>query len=223
MESEIAEISDDNQVIKDSKNRRWLKIGIISFAVISILLVIIVPCAVLIPKNKKSEPISGKKSSNVHIAVFMDRMRNSFMISGIGDITYDHTFFAPTVNFASGSAALSYEDGSHALICFDDELSTRCENFDGFLITDEQSLKHKHEGGSLGLYKNEPVAIGNSYNSIRPRSVETLTHNGWESLPDHPYCLEGTNLVGLKNGNLLSIGGVRTCFETEQQTDKYCD
>ena len=33
----------------------------------------------------------------------MDRMRNSFMISGIGDITYDHTFFAPTVNFASGS------------------------------------------------------------------------------------------------------------------------
>ena len=64
--------------------------------------------------------------------------------------------------------------------------------------------KYDHYLGGLGNYNGNPTAVG----GLRNNYVETLTEDGWKSLPSHPLeKITSMCLVGLSSGSLLSVGG----------------
>ena len=75
-----------------------------------------------------------------------------------------------------------------AIICFDDELASKCEFFDGSSLTKTFSTRQRHDYGALGLYHGRPTAVGGSLFSAN-RAVETLTGKGWIFLQSHPRCV----------------------------------
>jgi len=106
-----------------------------------------------------------------------------------------------------GSAALSISDNSEALICFDYNGSYKlCERFTGTGLVSTHATTYNHGYGSLGLYNGHATTVG-SY-SDGARKTEAMTEDGWTVLADHQKNLYGHSLVGLKNGDLLMLGGV---------------
>jgi len=105
-----------------------------------------------------------------------------------------------------GSAALSIESGSAALICFNSVgLTKSCEIFDGTEVRYTSSSSYSHAVGGLGLYKGQPTTIGCWSN--KHRFTETLTPSGWNALQDHPNKMACHAIVGLNDGSMLLIGG----------------
>ena len=75
--------------------------------------------------------------------------------------------------------------------------STDCEFFDGSTVTRADGTNFKHTSSCMGLYNNQPTAVGcwvNPNDEVKGTiesdcvsgKVETLTPNGWEDIADHP-------------------------------------
>ncbi|CAG5106485.1 Oidioi.mRNA.OKI2018_I69.chr1.g2865.t1.cds [Oikopleura dioica] len=100
--------------------------------------------------------------------------------------------------------ALSITEGSQALICFS-ENSNECEIFDGRTSRRTLNSTFTHDLGGLGYYKGQPTSVG--CQSTNNKKTETLTASGWTTLPDFPENYASHNLIGLKNGGMILVGG----------------
>lgn len=107
------------------------------------------------------------------------------------------------LDFGSGHAALATKDGSQALICFGSN-TPYCNTFDGSIVVNSHVSTFQHRYGGLGYYNGKPTTVGSISGN---QKVETLGETGWSSLADHPMNMFAHNLVGLSNGDMLTIGG----------------
>ena len=88
-----------------------------------------------------------------------------------------------------GHSVLTVDQGSKAIICFDDyrniiNAERNCELFDGSTTETTFATNKTHENGALALYNGQPTAVGGR--PFAEGSVETLTENGWIPLKSHP-------------------------------------
>jgi len=104
----------------------------------------------------------------------------------------------------SGHAAVSFENGQKALVCFGFTQKS-CDIFDGSSASPTYATEWTHQWGGLGLFKNQPATV--SCNYYEHQKAETLSATGWTSLPDHPLKMALHSLVGLENGAMLLLGG----------------
>ena len=70
-----------------------------------------------------------------------------------------------------------------AIICFDIRSKKNCELFNGIKVQASSGTSKERLWGQLGIYNGRPTAIGGE---DAKGAVETLTENGWLSLPVHP-------------------------------------
>jgi len=106
-----------------------------------------------------------------------------------------------------GHAAVSFDNGQKALICFANGGDSRrtCEVFDGSSSVLTYATASTHRFGGLGLYNNRPTTVGCA--DAKNYQVETFYSTGWVVLPDHPLRMALHSLVGLDNGSMLMLGG----------------
>jgi len=110
-------------------------------------------------------------------------------------------------DFSSGHAALATKDGSQAIICFGSNTPPHnCNTFDGSSVEYTHVTTVSHRFGGLGYYNGKPTTVG-SVDIDGHQKVETLGETGWSSLANHPMNHNAHSLVGLSNGDMLTIGG----------------
>jgi len=129
------------------------------------------------------------------------------------DCEFFETNIVSNVGFDGGSAVLALNNGTSALICFENgyDESKQCEIFNGKNVTTAPSTIHTHGRGSLGFYKERPTAFGTKFTTCctGAKKVEMLNEaNEWVELSDHPMDMVHITLVGLESGALLSMGGM---------------
>ncbi|CBY30704.1 unnamed protein product [Oikopleura dioica] len=113
-------------------------------------------------------------------------------------------------DYYDSHAALAYNAGSNALICFGnaDNAYNYCSDFDGTTVRTRPSTTYSHRYGGLGFYGGTPITVG-SYYPDGNKKCEVFHGSGWTTLDnDHPSDVYGHSLVGLENGHVLLIGGV---------------
>ncbi|CBY40922.1 unnamed protein product, partial [Oikopleura dioica] len=125
-------------------------------------------------------------------------------ISRLDDCTIVELTIQLIDQFIDGFSVLAKPDGSKAFICHG--YGKNCNIFDGSGVVKTHSSSYTHLHGGLGYYNGQPTTVGSEYKDGY-RKVETLAQGGWISIGDHPKNLRGHNLIGLKNGDLLLIGG----------------
>ncbi|CBY31242.1 unnamed protein product [Oikopleura dioica] len=81
------------------------------------------------------------------------------------------------------------------------------EVFTGSGVHGFHSSTYTHAYGGLAYYKGYPTTVGSAF-PADGNKVETLYLAGWKRLPDFPKYINSHNLIGLKNGDLLTIGGI---------------
>ena len=93
-----------------------------------------------------------------------------------------------------GHAALTLKGGDKAIVCFDDELKMRCEQFDGSKVTWVLSMTNvPHWHGGLALYYGRPATVGGIH---AQGSAETL-RKIWLPVSSHPRLSRYHSLVKL--------------------------
>lgn len=109
-------------------------------------------------------------------------------------------------SFYGEHSVLSIFQGNEALICFGNYGGNVCEVFTGSSNHGIYPSTYSHTFSGLAYYNGLPTTVGGGYPEAN-RKVETLSVSGWTTLPDHPKAINGHNLIGLTNGDLLTIGG----------------
>jgi len=101
--------------------------------------------------------------------------------------------------------AVSMNNGTLALLCFNPRGYNTCETFDGTTALRTFSSTFSHGLGGLGLYQSQAVSVGCAYGEHK--KAEAFSSMGWSTLPDFPEIISGHSIIGLDNGSLLIFGG----------------
>ncbi|CAG5078443.1 Oidioi.mRNA.OKI2018_I69.PAR.g8986.t1.cds [Oikopleura dioica] len=184
---------------------------------------------VIMPKMSESYLYSGNTTSALYEAAFQGdhkkytrrsvtaMIQNVVYIFGgefdnrkiayLSDCSFVEVSARLNSNYSSGAAAISLDDGTKALICFEEHANyDSCELFDGKKAVQTHSTNLPHLHGALGMYYGQPTTMGGWHKEGKGKT-ETYTPEGWRQIVDHPKKIAGHSLIGLPNGSMLLVGG----------------